>query len=195
MVRTVVFESYGGLSARAVSAASAGFGGCSSVYEFRSGDGRIVDGRVSLVSDGRDVEADKGFACGAEFFGMDASGANILFSTADPLLQGDVDGVQRDIYDAREGGGFPPDPGGEAGLCGPGSCEGGVSGLGLPVPGSVGEVAEGDVPNAVVPAPVVKKAKGVVKKKGKKRKVKRRRVRGKKGVGRGFVGFDGRGGR
>lgn len=38
---------------------------------------------------------------------MDPSAENVLFSTADPLVPGDTDGLQRDIYDARIGGGFP----------------------------------------------------------------------------------------
>jgi hypothetical protein len=139
--RTVVFVTAGGLSAHAPSSLA----DCTSVYEFRS-VGPILGGRVSLVSDGRDVEADKGSLCGAEFFGMDASGANILFSTADPLLSSDVDGVQRDIYDAREDGGFPPGP-----VSTP-ECQGtGCQGTFSSTPGSVSPGSLNQAPEAPVP--------------------------------------------
>ena len=101
--RTVFFESGGALSSRASSAAR----GCLSLYEFHSG-GLISQGVVHLVSDGQDVQLVKGNFCGTQFAGMDASGANVLFNTDDPLLGSDVDGAQRDIYDARVDGGFPP---------------------------------------------------------------------------------------
>ena len=101
--RTVFFESGGALSPRASSAA----GGCLSLYEFHTG-GLISQGVVHLVSDGQDVQLVKGNLCGTQFEGMDASGGNVLFATDDPLLGSDVDGVQRDIYDARVDGGFAP---------------------------------------------------------------------------------------
>ncbi len=101
--RTVFFESSGALSPRASSAAR----GCLSLYEFHTG-GLISQGVVHLVSDGQDVQLVKGNFCGTQFAGMDASGANVLFNTDDPLLGSDVDGAQRDIYDARVEGGFPP---------------------------------------------------------------------------------------
>ena len=116
--KTVVFLTAGQLSPLA----TAGTGGCSSLYEFHSG-GAIADGSVSLLSDGRDAEPHNG-VCGAGFFGMDGSGDNVLFSTADPLLPGDVDGVERDVYDARVDGGFVPVV--EGGLCGSSDCGGSV---------------------------------------------------------------------
>jgi hypothetical protein len=120
--RTVLFETAGQLSARAVSAEV----GCKSVYEFRTG-GALSEGSVHLISDGRDIQPNKGSTCGAEFLAMDDEGANVLFTTADPLVSSDTDGYQRDVYDAREGGGFSAVPGGEVGSCGAGSCEGAVS--------------------------------------------------------------------
>jgi hypothetical protein len=113
---TVAFQTSGRLSEQATSAeqkctkASAN----TSVYEFRS-DGAIEAGALYLISDGRDVESNKGSSCGAEYFAVSADGSNILFSTADPLIKADVDGGQRDIYDARIEGGFPLP--GEAAQC------------------------------------------------------------------------------
>jgi hypothetical protein len=109
---TVFFETAGELSPRAVSAEA----GCTSVYEFRT-EGALSEGVVHLVSDGRDTQLYKGVTCGATFQGMDATGANVLFKTADPLVSSDTDGFQVDLYDAREGGGFPP-------LVSPAVCEG-----------------------------------------------------------------------
>ena len=179
--RTVFFLTQGQLSPRAVSAQQ----GCRNLYEFHS-SGPISQGVVSLVSDGRDTQLDKGTFCGPEFQGMDASGGNVLFSSADPLIPGDVDGVQRDLYDARVGGGFPVSPGDSEGLCGAGECEG-VSGSApaLPTPGSLTQGAEGvgSLP-VVVSAPAGKK-KGVVSSRAQrlaralkvcKAKPKRRRV-------------------
>ena len=100
---TVFFESGGALSPRASSAAR----GCLSLYEFHTG-GLISQGSVHLVSDGQDTQLYKGLYCGTQLARMDASGANVLFNTDDPLLSSDVDGAQRDLYDARVDGGFPP---------------------------------------------------------------------------------------
>ncbi len=125
-VVTVAFESTGELSVRATAAQQE----CFSVYEYRS-TGPIANGGVYLVSDGQDTQLYKGFRCGAEFVGMDAGGSNILFSTADPLLSADTDGVQRDIYDARLDGGFAASSAG-----GTTGCDGGgeppCTGAGLP---------------------------------------------------------------
>ncbi len=100
--RTVFFETAGQLSPRATSAANE----CTSLYEFRTPSNRLSEATVRLVSDGKDVQLNKGAECGAQFQYTDASGSDVLFSTADPLLAGDTDGFQRDLYDAREGGGF-----------------------------------------------------------------------------------------
>jgi hypothetical protein len=145
---TVVFEG-AGFSGLASSAERAG---CSSVYEYRSA-GAISDGGVHLISDGVDVQTHVE-TCGAQFVGMDASGANIFFSTADSLLASDTDGGQRDIYDARVGGGFTL-PASAVGCEGDG-CLGapGVPPL-LAGPGSMGVAGGGNLP-AVVAAPKVR---------------------------------------
>ncbi len=57
------------------------------------------EGRVHLISDGRDV-VQHGEESDVQLLGSDATGANVFFSTADPLVPGDTD-TQLDIYDAR----------------------------------------------------------------------------------------------
>jgi hypothetical protein len=100
----VVFTSHAALTAQAETAAS---GGGQSVYEYRSTTS-LADGNVYLVSDGRDTVNHEG-GIGAVAVGLDGSGDDIYFKTADSLLEQDVDS-QVDIYDARSGGGFPPLP-------------------------------------------------------------------------------------
>jgi hypothetical protein len=150
---TVVFETAGRLSASATSAEQ----GCKSVYEYRS-SGSISEGGVRLISDGVDVQAHKTLVCGVEFQDMDASGANILFFTHDPLSASDTDGVQPDIYDARVGGGFPS-PTTVAG------CEGDAC-LGVPAaspalvsPGSTGVSGGGNLAPVVTSRVVKPRAK------------------------------------
>jgi hypothetical protein len=136
--KTVVFKSSGRLSRLASSAER----GCSSIYEFRT-EGALSEGSVHLLSDGVDVQV-RGSVCGAGFEGIDGTGDNILFSTADPLLSSDVDGVQRDVYDARVNGGFASasSSGSCVGDCGSPSSS---SALGLPTPSSATQGAEGGV--------------------------------------------------
>jgi hypothetical protein len=185
--QTVFFLTKAKLSPRAFSAEQ----GCRSLYEFHAGaGGSLEQGSVRLVSDGRDVNLYKGLLCGAQFQGMDTSGSNVLFTTDDGLVPGDVDSGQLDLYDARVGGGFPVVSGGEGGLCGVGSCEGSVSGPSAVVPGSVSDSGEGAVaPPVVKKAVVKKKKKSVVKRKaGRKKKAKPKGKSLEKGVVRGVVG-------
>ncbi len=71
------------------------------VYEYH-------DGHVYLISDGRDATRNAGspgnIACekGSSvcLLGTDASGADVFFTTADPLVEQDTD-TELDIYDAR----------------------------------------------------------------------------------------------
>jgi hypothetical protein len=185
--RTVAFETAGQLSERAVSAAH----DCTSVYEFHT-PGKLSEGSTHLISDGQDVQSDKGFGCGAIFIAMDASGANILFSTADELAPGDTDGTQRDIYDAREDGGFPS-PASSA------ACEGGCEGVvsAPPVFGAPASASLTGSGNLVAPTPttpkttvkkVAKCAKGERRSHGKcvKPKIKSKRRKAKRAThGRG----------
>ena len=149
--RTVVFRSNGRLSRFASSAER----GCSNIYEFRT-PGALSEGSVHLLSDGVDAQPRGGSVCGSGFSAIDGTGDNVLFSTADPLLTSDVDGVQRDIYDARVGGGFAVAQGGVC-AAGCGSPAGSVA-PGLPVVGSVTQT-----PETLVPAPATPKAKPKVK--------------------------------
>jgi DNA-binding beta-propeller fold protein YncE len=67
------------------------------------------NGCVSLISDGRDLTAGTGSRenqSAVQLLGVDASGENVFFWTADPLVAQDTDS-QVDLYDARVGGGFP----------------------------------------------------------------------------------------
>ncbi len=68
------------------------------VYEYRSegSSGSIANGNVYLIGTN---------AASPEAIGLDASGIDAFFLTADPLVPADVD-TQVDIYDAREDGGF-----------------------------------------------------------------------------------------
>ena len=121
--QTVFFSSKDRLSARAVSAEE----GCRNIYEFHAGAGGMLSqGSVHLISDGRDTQLNKGVTCGVQLEGVDASGGDVLFTTADSLIPSDVDSGQRDVYDARVAGGFPPTLTSEA-SCGGIGCEGSTS--------------------------------------------------------------------
>jgi hypothetical protein len=140
---TAFFLTAGQLSPRATSSDQK----CRNLYEFHSG-GRLSEGSVHLVSDGGDTQLFKGVICGPQLQGLDASGANVLFTASDPLLPSDVDGGQRDVYDAREDGGFPLPQG--AGICGAGTCGGSPTGLSpLPAIGSAGTGGEAPVVSAI----------------------------------------------
>lgn len=160
--RTVVFVTKARLSPRATSAQL----GCKSVYEFRT-NGAISEGSVHLLSDGSDVQHFKGVSCGANFPGMDADGANIMVSTEDPLLLSDVDGLEQDVYDVREDGGFPAAL--APATCAGGGCEGTVSGPAGVQPTSMSLGGEGNLLAPAPAAPVKPPAKKPVKcAKGKK---------------------------
>jgi len=141
----VVFNSAARLSPSAFSAAA----GCTTVYEYRS-SGSIANGTVHLASGGRDVQRNVE-DCGAQFDAMDASGNDVLFDTADPLVSGDTD-TQRDVYDARIDGGFAPTPG--AGSCEQDACRGALAPQpNLASPGSLTQPAGQNVVPPRQPAP------------------------------------------
>jgi hypothetical protein len=122
----VVFESGGGLTRQA---SAAGEAGKVSVYEYRSA-GTLSNGNVFSVSDGSSL-------FNAESAGVDASGGDVFFETASPVLESDGDS-QSDLYDARSGGGFPA-PAVVTDCEGVLSCHGGLAGV--PVFGGVGSVS------------------------------------------------------
>jgi hypothetical protein len=95
--RRLFFDSADRLVARDSSAAA-------DVYEWEAGgDGscRVAAGCVFLISSGHSAQP-------SEFVDASADGADAFFLTADPLFPGDPGSV--DLYDAREGGGFPVPP-------------------------------------------------------------------------------------
>jgi hypothetical protein len=101
----VVFNSMGALTSEAEQAAAAK---ARSAYEYESSvasGGTISNGNVYYISgEGNTTPLNTGVE------GLDASGQDIFFQTAAPLVPQDTD-TQNDIYDARENGGFlAPDP-------------------------------------------------------------------------------------
>lgn len=102
---TVVFQSDDPLAPQAENSLSSRL--CSNVYEYRwsAGEGGMTAGNVSLVSDGQDVTVSAG-RCGSNAAGMSSSGADVMVESTDRLVSQDTD-TQRDVYGAREVGGFP----------------------------------------------------------------------------------------
>ncbi len=102
---TVTFSSNDALAPQAENSLSNKL--CSNVYEYRWSDreGGMPAGNVYLLSDGQDIIQSKG-SCGSSTLDMDSTGTNVIVRSADPLVSQDTDS-QRDIYDARELGGFP----------------------------------------------------------------------------------------
>ncbi len=73
--------------------------GANNVYEYHAGG-------VGLISDGHDASGSLLEGPSTRLLGTDRSATNVFFSSADQLVGQDGD-TQRDIYDARIGGGFP----------------------------------------------------------------------------------------
>ncbi len=123
------------------------------VYEYH-------DGYVYLISDGRDLSES------VRLLGTDESGADVFFSTADPLAPSDIDS-NVDVYDARVDGGFPAPAVKQQ--CAGDECQG-VLGAApvLLAPGS--EFQAGGNPPLVPLAPVAKLKIKKAKKSGKKAK-------------------------
>lgn len=140
----VLFDSAGALTPGSERAAAAG---AESVYEYHS-VGSITNGNVYLVSDGTNTLT-------SEALGLDRSGGDAFFRTADRLLAQDTD-TQYDIYDARVDGGFPV-PAVPSGCEGEG-CQGALSASpSFGTPGSVSVPGVTKVPPPPPPpGPVVK---------------------------------------
>jgi hypothetical protein len=145
------------------------------IYEYHGG-------RTSLISDGHDILSNEESPA-TMLVGTGESGRDVYFTTADRLVPEDGD-TQIDIYDAREGGGFPAAE--EAARCLGDPCQGSAS-----VPPSlltplttVVSGASGFAPSVT---PVKPKAKTKAKPKSKKNKPKKskgKRRKGKRAVGR-----------
>jgi DNA-binding beta-propeller fold protein YncE len=102
----VFFESPVGLTPHALDDVAIDSEGdfAQNVYEYH-------EGHVSLISDGKDTSfipsvSGQSQKSGVFLIGTSASGGDVFFTTADPLVPQDTD-TQVDIYDARIGGGFP----------------------------------------------------------------------------------------
>jgi hypothetical protein len=156
----VLFSSRGALTEGAEAAAAEK---AESVYEYDS-IGSIDNGSVYLISDGTNM-------LNALEIGLDASGKDAFFQTADPLIPSDID-TAFDIYDARIDGGFPAPAAPVA--CEGDPCQGSPSAPPpLGAPGSVSELGGGNLA-----APVEGKPKPTKHKHKHKLKKRRRKAKG-----------------
>ncbi len=154
--------------------------GYDNVYEYNNGV-------ISLISDGQDHNHGQDHAPTTRLVGVDGSGDDIFFSTADRLVPQDGD-TQEDLYDARVNGGFLPPPG-------PATCEGEGCQGGLASPPMLGAPSSASlVPGEqVVEAPAQPtakaKAKRVVKMKKSHGKARHSKAKGSRGKARGLSGI------
>jgi hypothetical protein len=178
--RYVVFQSADGLTPGALNAHPTDRSGvlAQNVYEYH-------DGSVSLLSDGMDASS-IGQESSVRLVGTVGLGGDVFFQTADPLVSQDGD-TQRDVYDARVNGGFPPEQGVVG--CQGDACQGALA----PAPALAGAGSVGfSGPGNLSPAGAAPK-KHVVK--PKKPKPRRRKHRGKKAGRAGRSSLVGRSGR
>jgi DNA-binding beta-propeller fold protein YncE len=166
----------------------------SNVYEWR-------EGRVYLLSDGRDTTATGSPACGhlssVCLLGVDSTGSNVFFTTADPLAAEDTD-TQVDVYDARVCTGVSPCIAAPAAP--PPPCEGEACHGRAPAPpglaGAATSVFSGPGNLTPAPAPAVKakakkptrRAHGKPRKKAKKHKQRAHGRAGRRAAARRAVG-------
>jgi hypothetical protein len=137
----VFFRSRNSLTPQAV-------GGDMNVYEYHNGN-------VYLVSDGHDPTVLIGRTPAVDLLGIDASGKDVFFSTADPLVPQDTD-TQQDFYDARVEGGFPG-PASPAACLGD-TCQGPLSAApSLLSPSSATQPGTGNLTVPVASKPAVKR--------------------------------------
>jgi hypothetical protein len=115
-------------------------------------------GQVSLISDGKDTTEASGTSEGAaqaptELLGVSASGANVVFSTFDPLVSEDQD-TARDYYDAHVCSAEEPCVERSPAVvpCGEGSCQ--APGAAVPGPGVPASATFFGPGNLAVPAVV-----------------------------------------
>jgi WD40-like Beta Propeller Repeat len=145
-------------------------------YEWEaSGVGSCADPRgcIQLLSDGRSPE-------GSSFVDASASGSDAYFLTDASLVAGDPGVV--DLYDAREGGGFPVSP--QPVPCDGDACQPLPSPPEDPTPGTL-VPSGGNPPLVAVKEPTTKKkSKGHKQKPGHKKKKKKKHAKAKPRVGR-----------
>ncbi len=98
----VFFESPIGLTSQALDDLRVGTNPVNNTPVYAQNIYEWHEGLVSLISDGRDTASmgEGGFESAVALLGSDASGANVFFRTADPLVARDTD-TQIDWYDAR----------------------------------------------------------------------------------------------
>jgi hypothetical protein len=132
------------------------------------------DGHVSLISDGADVQGE-----GDRLIGIDASGENVFFETYDHLVSQDTD-TQKDIYDARIGGGFPALA--VSAVCSGDGCHGSsITAPSLSAPASLTQAGGGNllpavnIPKPPVPKPLSRAQKLAKALKACKHKLRKRR--------------------
>jgi hypothetical protein len=147
----VVFQSDAALTIQAIP-------GYNNVYEYRAG-------HVYLISDGQDRSFKDGGFPSVSLVGVDGSGRDIFFTTADQLVPQDGD-TQEDVYDARSEGGFLPE---QAPVCEGEACQGPLApALSVTPAGSLGQV-----PGEQVVEPPARLTKKVSRSKKTKHKVKK----------------------
>jgi hypothetical protein len=130
------------------------------VYEYH-------EGQIYLISDGQDLHRISQSTT-TQLIGASASGDDVFFTTADPLVPQDTD-TQEDVYDAHVNGGFPSET---APSCQDEECQGTPSSLpGDIAPGSMTFSGPASfMPAASQPTKAVKHAaKKTTKKKAKRR--------------------------
>jgi Tol biopolymer transport system component len=127
---TVVFQSFDALVPQDTN-------GTADVYVWH-------EGVISLITLGTGNAADLDEeATSNEVGGITPDGKDILFTTFDQMVEGDTD-IQKDVYDARIGGGFHPQ--GAVPPCADDSCQGQpLAAPEVTVPGSAGLVGGGNV--------------------------------------------------
>jgi hypothetical protein len=160
----VVFASQAALTVHAIF-------GYNNIYEYHNG-------HVYLISDGQDRSVKDGGFPSVSLVGVDASGENIFFTTADQLVPQDGD-TQEDVYDARIEGGFLP---ASSEGCESEGCQGPLApSMSLSSPGSLSQAAGDQIvepPHKLIVSTKVKGKRSTTKAKHRLRKAKRRKARG-----------------
>ena len=131
-------------------------------------------GCISLISSGESPS-------NSEFVDQSANGRDVFFTTAASLVQQDPGLI--DIYDAREGGGFPP-PASPAASCEGEACQGPVSPPNEPTPASSSYDGPGNARPTKPTATCSKNAKRSGKQKSCTKKKKTKKKTQKKGQGK-----------
>jgi hypothetical protein len=150
--------------------------GVNNVYEYS-------EGRVALISDGHDSASIEEHPT-SQLVGTDESGADVFFTTSDPLVPQDGDS-QVDVYDARIGGGFLSPP--ALASCTGDPCQGGPMApptLAAAVTPTVTAEAGTQPFGSTIAAKSNTKRKSKPRKAAKPKRHKRRRARVRKPVGK-----------